>query len=90
MAESLNLSDRRMESPQSQQKSPLSFLGNGKAEWAWRIFMLLGAAFVSYMAAEHQVDKRVSVLEERQLNQNSEVLRAIQELREDIRAMRLR
>lgn len=102
MAESLNLSDRRMEPPPPQALAPL---GNGKRRVALIVLTFLlsvtGTIFTAHWTAaqtsereaekaQAALDKAVAIIEERQRNQNAEVLRAIDALREDIRAMNRR
>lgn len=85
----LNLSDPRGPQGDRRQTSALSFLGNGKGTWLRWLLGLLGAAAVSYITASAQIDRRVSVLEERQANQNAEVLRKLDEQSRAIESLRV-
>lgn len=87
--------------PEPDRRRALVPLGNGKAGWAAQAFIgaalaALTAFAVAFWTAstqaeatrtatETQIRTGLAVIEERQKNQNEEVMRAIQSLREDLR-----
>lgn len=67
-----------------QDRSAYRTLGNGKAEWAWRI----GGALISILLAYGTVQREQAQLEERERNHYTELRAAISDLRSDIRDLR--
>ena len=103
MAEPLNLSDPR--GPQGDRRSAHAPFGNGKARIAYVLLGGVVTLGTSIGAAQWTAsiesertrrdamqasDKAIAVIEERQRNQYQEVIRQIEQLREDLREGRLR
>lgn len=92
--------------PEPDRRRALLPLGNGKAGWLVQALIGAALAAVTAFgvalwtastqaeenakATETQIRMGLAVIEERQKNQNEAVLRAIEELREDIREQRRR
>lgn len=101
-----NLSDPRGPQGDRRERNALAPFGNGKAGWVKQALVgaalsaLVALAVTAWQASgqaqeqaertEVQIRTGLAVIEERQKNQNDAVLRAIEELREDIREQRIR